>query len=87
VTGAIIEGQPYVYTSTDLSKIRSYKSLLDQSVAVLYDREDPKKFVIASEKIANYSILFIFLLGGVFFVGLGISNLLGYLNSVKKYSF
>ena len=79
MTGELIKEQPYVYASTDLSKIRTYKNLINQSVSILYDPDNPKKFVLTSEKQFNYVTFFIFILGGLFFVGLSISSILGYI--------
>ena len=79
MTGDIIRGKPYVYASTDLSKIRTYSKLINQSVPILYDPGDPKKFVLKNEKGFNYVVFIVCILAGLFFVGLSISWLLGYL--------
>jgi len=80
MTGELIREQPFVFASTDLSKIRTYKNLIDQSVPILYDPDDPKKFVLKNERWFNYIFFIIIILGGLFSVGLSISWLLG-LNS------
>jgi hypothetical protein len=79
VTGELIREKPYVYASTDLSKIRKYKNLINQSVPILYDRDSPQKFVLANERQFNYVTFFIFILAGLFFVGLSISSFLGHI--------
>ena len=79
MTGDIIKEKPFIYASTDLSKIRTYSNFIDQSVPILYDPDDPKKFVLKNESGFNYVVLTIFILVGLFFVGLSISYLLGYI--------
>ena len=77
MTGDIIKEQPIVYASTDLSKIRSYSNFINQPVPILYDPDDPKKFVLKNEKGFNYVVFIIFILAGLFFVGLSFSWLFG----------
>ena len=79
MTGDIIKEKPYVYSSTDLSKIRTYNNLINQSVPILYDPDDPKKFVLKNEEGFNYIVLVFIILAGLFFVGLSISWLSGYI--------
>ena len=80
MTGDLIREKPFVYTSTDLSKIRTYKNLIDHTVPILYDPDDPKKFVLKNKLGFNYVVLIIDILMGLFFIGLSISWLLGYIN-------
>ena len=79
MTGESIKAQPYVYASTDLSKIRIYKNMINQTVPILYDPGSPKKFVLAGEREFSYVIFFILILAGLVFVGLSISSILGYI--------
>lgn len=79
MTGDIIREKPIVYASTDLSKIRTYSKSIDTAVPILYDPDDPKKFVLKNEEGFNYFVFIIFILGGLFFIGLSISWLLGYI--------
>ncbi len=79
MTGEIIREKPFVYASTDISKIRSYSNSIDTSVPILYDPDDPKKFVLKNEEVFNYVVFIIFILGGLLFIGLSISWLLGYI--------
>jgi hypothetical protein len=52
-----------------LSKIRTYKNKINESVSVLYDKENPEKFVIVTERNFNYfSLIFIILVGVVFLI-------------------
>jgi uncharacterized protein DUF3592 len=55
--GDLITGEPFVYASTDLSKFRSYKNLIGSEVPILYDAEEPKRFIVADET-AFASIVF-----------------------------
>jgi hypothetical protein len=77
--GEIIREKPFIYASTDLSKIRSYSNYIDQSVPILYDQDDPKKFVLKNEESFNYVVFILFILVGIFFVGISIGWLLGYI--------
>lgn len=79
MTGDIIREKPIVYASTDLSKIRTYSNFINQPVQILYDPDDPKKFVLKNEKGFNYVVFIIFIIAGLFFVGLSISWLSGYI--------
>jgi hypothetical protein len=71
--------KPFVYASTDLSKVRSYSKLIDTEVVVLYDPENPKRFVLAGENSFNYTVFSIFIMVGLFFVVLSVFNFLGYI--------
>ena len=48
MTGDTIRREPFVYASTDLSKFRTYDKFIDQSVPIMYDPDDPNKFVLKS---------------------------------------
>lgn len=79
MTGESVKEKPFIYASTDLSKIRNYKNLINQSVPILYDPVNPQKFVLKKEEGFNYIILVILILAGLFFVGLSICWLSGYI--------
>ena len=79
ITGDIVKEQPFIYTSTDLSKIRSFRKSIGQSVSILYDPDDPKKFILKNEALVNYIGSVFSILLGLLFVGLGVSWLLGYI--------
>lgn len=79
IAGEEIKEKPFIYSSTDLSKIRSYKNFINNSVPILYDPDDPRKFVLKDEEGFNYIVFVISILAGLFFVGLGICWLLGYI--------
>ncbi len=79
LNGDIISEQPFVYTSTDLSKIRTYKNLIDTEVKVLYDPKNPTKFVLADESGFNNLVLTFGLLVALSFIVVSIFGLLGYI--------
>jgi hypothetical protein len=79
INGQLISREPYVYISTDLSKIKSYSKMIGKEVQILYDSEDPHKFILAGEKGFNYIVLTLFLLAGLLFIVVGICSLLGYI--------
>lgn len=78
LSGETVTAKPFLYASTDLSKIRSYSNLIDTEVVVQYDPDDPKKFVLAGERSFNYIIFTVLILVGLFFIVLSICNFLGY---------
>ena len=77
--GEIIKEKPYIYTSTDLSNILKNESSINQTIMIIYDPNDPKKFVLKNEEGLNYFVFILFKLSGIFFVGLSICWLLGYI--------
>lgn len=80
IKGVIVKEKPYVYATTDLSRIRTYSDSINQSIPILYDPNDPIKFVIKNEEGFNYFAFILFILIGLFFVGLSFSWLFGYIN-------
>lgn len=78
LTGEKISEKPFVYASSDLSKLRTNKKMIDQSIVIVYDPDNPKQFVIHNEKGFNYFFLILCVAAGLFFIGLYISSLLGY---------
>ncbi|WP_405570503.1 DUF3592 domain-containing protein [Winogradskyella sp. Asnod2-B02-A] len=78
--GNQIKKKPYYYASTDLSKIRTYKNKINESVSVLYDKKNPEKFVVGNERNFNYFSLILITLAGVVFIAVGILSLLEIIN-------
>ena len=54
IEGQEIEKQPYFYTSTDLSIIRSYKENINKTVRLKYISQNPEKFILTEENSVNY---------------------------------
>lgn len=73
--GNQIKKKPYYYASSDLSKIKSYKNKINESVSVVYDKKNPEKFVIGNERNFNYFSLILIILVGIFFLTFGTLNL------------
>jgi hypothetical protein len=78
--GELIKQKPYYYASTDLSFFRTYKNNINKKNAVIYSEENPEKFVIKTEKNFNIGSIILMIIVGLFFLGLSIGNLLGFLN-------
>lgn len=74
--GNQIKKKPYYYSSTDLSKIRTYKNEINTSVPVLYDKNNPEKFVLGNERSFNYFSLILITLVGIILLIVGILSLL-----------
>lgn len=81
ISGEVIRSKPYLYASTDLSKLKSYSDKIDQEVEVLYLPGDPEKFVLAGEQSFNGVIFTIFLLIGAVFILIGAAGLLGFIKN------
>lgn len=79
MTGEAIKGKPFVLTASDLSKLNTNKYQTNQSVQIIYDADDPKKFVLTNEDASNDPIFKIFMIVGLLFIGLGFYWLLGYI--------
>lgn len=79
IDGDVVTEKPFVYASTDLSKIRSYKKMIDAEVKILYDPGNPKKFVLIDEKEFNYIASIAVALGGLVFVVFSVCVLFGYI--------
>jgi hypothetical protein len=75
----VITGKPFIYSSTDLSKLRSYKKNIDKDVLILYHPDDPKKFVLSNEKGFNYFVFSVLTLAGLAFIILSVCSFLGYI--------
>lgn len=80
VNEQIISKKPYYYSSTDLSKIKSYKQNINKSFPILYDPNNPEKFIIKSEKGFNYFSLTLFGIAGIIFILIGIAQLFNLIN-------
>ncbi|TAE56724.1 MAG: hypothetical protein EAZ89_04410, partial [Bacteroidetes bacterium] len=77
-SGELISEKPSMYLTTDVSKFMSYKDRINRPVAVLYDPDRPQKFILRDEGGHSFGLI-LTLLVGLFFVGLGISALVGYI--------
>jgi hypothetical protein len=78
--GIQIRKKPYYYASTDLSKIRNYKNNIDKKIDILYDPQNPEKFVIGKERNFNRFSLIFGILVGIIFLTVGICSVLGIIN-------
>lgn len=81
ISGEVIRSKPYMYASTDLSKLKSYSDKIDQQVEVLYLPGDPQKFILAGEQSFNGVVFTIFLLIGAVFIIIGAASLLGFIKN------
>ena len=77
--GELIQDKPYLYSSTDLSKIRSYKNVIGNQISILYDPENPKKFILNEDNGFNYFALTLAILVGLAALIVSICSFLGYI--------
>jgi hypothetical protein len=75
-----VKKEPYYYWSTDLSKLRSYKNDINDSVSVLYDPKFPEKFIILKENKSNYASVVFLCIFALIFITIGVFHLLGYMD-------
>jgi len=78
--GNQIKKKPYYYASTNLSKFKSYKNRINESVSVLYDKKNPEKFIVEKDRDFNYFSLIFITSIGVFFTVMGVLSLLEIIN-------
>lgn len=79
-SGEIINERPFIFATTNLNIILPHKNSINQAIPILYDPDDPKKFVLKNDEGLNYFVFILFTLSGIFFVGLSIRWLLGYID-------
>ena len=75
----IIKEKPYYYASTDLSIFLKYQNNLNKKVLIIYDKENPEKFVLKTETNFNYGSLIFAIIISLIFITIGFANLLGYI--------
>jgi len=81
--GKSITEKPWVYGSSDLSKIRTYSEKLNEPTKVIYNSDHPEEFVLKSEFGFNFFILILLIAGGIFATGFAISALFGFVPGFK----
>ncbi|MET3732579.1 hypothetical protein [Moheibacter stercoris] len=69
--------KPAFYFATDLSKIRTYRNKINQTVEVTYNQNNPREFIISSENKLNYLVLSFLCMIALIFICVSISSLLG----------
>ena len=79
IKGESIKEKPSVYSSINVIEVFTLNKMINKTVSVLYDPDDPKRFVFAKENGGNSFSIFIVILIGLTFVVLSICNLLGYI--------
>jgi hypothetical protein len=76
--GELMKNTPMIWGSSDVGKLRSFKSMLDTEVAIKYDPDEPSRFIVMEEKSFTYfMIVMLFIIGSVFLT-LSIATLTGY---------
>jgi len=73
-----VAAKPSFYVSTDLSKIWSYSKMTDREVRILYDPDDPTKFLLLDEKSFSHIGSVICIVAGLFFIVLSVRIFLGH---------
>lgn len=77
--GEVINKNPFLHTTTDLTKFRSNKKQVDREVSIIYDPLHPERFIIAEEKGTNFWIFLFFCLGGLTIAVCSLASFLGYI--------
>ena len=79
LAGDRIAKKPYLYASTDADKLMSYKNRIGQPVPVLYDPNDPKKFILTDQTGLNYFVFMLCFVMGSAFLVVSICSFMGYI--------
>ncbi|TDW52535.1 uncharacterized protein DUF3592 [Flavobacterium sp. 270] len=74
--GQNLAGKPFLHTSTDLDKFQSYKERIDKNIKIIYDSENPEKFILKHNSVGCGMVLMGIV--GLVFIFLSIGSLLGY---------
>ncbi|MFB9079629.1 DUF3592 domain-containing protein [Flavobacterium procerum] len=74
--GIIITGKPFLHTSTDLDKFRTYSGNINKTIKIIYSPDNPQRFILKNSFNGFGMVLFIIV--GLVFLGISIGNLLGY---------
>jgi hypothetical protein len=75
--GETIKKKPSGFVSTNSSR---FQQLIDKNVEVLYNPDNPTKFIIENEEGILYTAMKIFICIGILLIGLGICVFLGYIH-------
>jgi len=79
ISGQKIAKEPYVSASTNLNRFMSKKKQYGSEVSVLYDPEDPNKFIVDTDD-GFATVVFVFLtLVGLASTVIGVCSFLGYI--------
>jgi hypothetical protein len=76
--GELIKNTPVIWGSSDLGKLRSYKSMLGTEVAIKYDPDEPSKFIVSEVSLFSYFMIVLMIAGGLLMLVLSIVTLTGY---------
>lgn len=71
-------GKPFLHTSSDLDKFQSYHRNINKTIKIIYDPDDPKKFILKEN--FNFFGLILMIIVGLIFSGLSTGSLLGYID-------
>lgn len=74
--GINFTGKPFLHTSSDLDKFQSYQRNLNKTIKIIYNPNDPEKFILKDN--FNYFGLIILIVVGLVFSWISVGNLLGY---------
>ncbi len=80
IYGKKILKKPYYYSSTDLSKFKTYRNKIDKSIPIIYIPNDPEKFIIKSEKDFNYFSLIFSVIVGLTFILISLAQLFNFIS-------
>ena len=79
INGKTILKKPHYYSSTDLSKLKTYRNKIDKSIPIICDSNDPEKFIIKGEKGFNYFSLVFFAIIGLIFIFISLAQLFNFI--------
>ena len=80
VNGKVINKKPYFYVTANIGSITTYKSKINEEVPIIYNPNNPEKFILQEEMTLNkFGLIFFIIVGLTLFV-VGLLDLIGIIN-------
>ncbi len=70
--GKIISKKPFFYESSDIDKFITVKNNINKNIRIVFEENNPEKFVIKVDKEFSYGNLILMIIIGIFFIFFGI---------------
>ena len=81
--GVKVEDEPYYSVSDDFNKFKNFNDRINSDIKIKYYSKQPEKFIIDVESSYSRLPIILLIIGGLIFVSLGSSSLLGLITVVK----
>lgn len=74
--GKTFRGKPFIHSSSDLDKFKTYKENINKNIKIQYNFKEPENFIIKDQ--SNGCTVILVTVIGLVFLAISIGNLLGY---------